>query len=399
MRRVQLSASEARRIAISAQGLDRPRPTRPTIAHVRRVIDQTRLIQIDFVNVLVPAHYLVPFSRLGPYARSSLDKLVYGKKTWTEQWAHEASIIPMDVWPLLRHRMDRHTSRPRNFHQFMQKHARYVDDAIEQIRSNGPVAPEDLPKLKGVSSRIGGSWIGTVQRAVLESLFGQGKIAAVGRRKNFSREYDLAERVIPEQHFSTHPTQHEAQRELLRRAAAACGVATVADLADYFRMSISETRPRVAELVEEGVLQPVQVEQMGSAFVYRNARLPRSVSATALLSPFDPLVWFRPRLKRLFNFDYRLEIFKPREQRKWGYYVMPFLLNDKLVARLDIKADRENSRLQVIAAYLESGADAKTVISPLLAELHQLADWLELDSVQVGRRGNLARELSGLNRG
>ncbi|NNF67924.1 MAG: winged helix-turn-helix domain-containing protein, partial [Gammaproteobacteria bacterium] len=336
---------------------------------------------------------------LGSYPRERLNDLVYGKKTWTEQWAHEASIIPMDVWPLLRHRMARHTPRPRGFQQFLRKNKNYVADVVDQIRSTGPVAPQDLPRLTGVDTRLTGSWIGTVQRAVLEFLFGQGQIAAVGRRKNFSREYDLADRVIPAQHFNKQLTEHAAQRELLQRAAAACGVATVADLADYFRMSISAARPRVAELVEEGVLQSVDVEQMGQALVHCDARLPRSVTTAALLSPFDPLVWFRPRLKRLFDFDYRLEIFMPSEQRKWGYYVMPFLLGDTLVARLDIKADRENSRLQVIAAYKEPGTRAGDITAPLIKELRQLAGWLGLASVQVGGKGNLARGLSRAARG
>ncbi|MDH3646594.1 MAG: winged helix DNA-binding domain-containing protein [Gammaproteobacteria bacterium] len=394
MRRTRLTPDEARRIALAAQGFDRPRPARPDIRHIRRLMGHTRLIQIDFVNVLIPAHYLVPFARLGPYDRSRLDELVYRKQEWTEQWAHEASIIPVDMWPLLRDRMANHVPRPRGFVDFLNKHSQYVDEVMAQIRQDGPAAPEDLPAPAGVESRIAGAWIGTVQRAVLESLFGQGQIAAVGRRKNFTRVYDLTERVIPFKYLQNTLSGHDAHRELLRRAAAACGVATLADLADYFRMQIGTAKSRVEELVEEGTLHNVQIDGSGEAYLYRNARLPRNIAAKTLLSPFDPLVWFRPRLRRLFNFDYRLEIFMPAAKRKWGYYVMPFLMDEKLVARVDLKADRKNSRLQIIAAYSEPGALESKTTAALAVELDQMAEWLELESVSVGRRGNLARGLS-----
>lgn len=398
-RRTRLTPGEARRIALAAQGFDRARPARPDIRHVRRVIDSTRLIQIDYVNVLVPAHYQVPFARLGPYDRSRLDELVYKKQEWTEQWAHEASIIPMDVWPLLRHRMAVHPPRPRTFAQFMKDNRSYVDDVLHQIEQDGPVAPADLPQPVGIGSRLTGSWIGTVQRAVLEALFGQGVIAAVDRRPNFSRVYDLAERVIPAQHFNHRLSAAEASRKLLARAAAACGIATLNDLADYFRMSVTEARPRVAELTEEGIIREVQIDGSGAAYLHRDASLPRQVRAVSLLSPFDPLVWFRPRLRRLFDFDYRLEIFMPAAKRRWGYYVMPFLMDERLVARIDLKADRARRQLQVIAAYLEAGADAKKTVAALAVELQQMAQWLELESVKVGRRGNLARKLSAACRG
>lgn len=392
MRRSRLTLGQARRIALAAQGFDRPRPARPDIRHVRRVINNTRLIQIDYVNVLVPAHYQVPYARLGPYDRSRLDELVYRKHEWTEQWAHEASIIPMDVWPLLRHRMADHVTRPRVFNQFMRDNKKYVNNVLSRIETEGPLAPADLPELAGVNSRITGSWIGTIQRAVLESLFGQGLIAAVDRRQNFSRVYDLAERVIPAEHYSRDVLPDDARRELLRRAAAANGIATLADLADYFRMKITEAKPRVNELVEEGVIEEVQVGK-SAAYLHCNATVPRRIAASTLVSPFDPLVWFRPRLRWLFEFEYRLEIFMPAAKRKWGYYVMPFLLNDKLVARVDLKANRADRQLQVIAAFVEDGADETKTVESLAAELSRFATWLNLETIQVGRRGNLARQL------
>ncbi len=393
MRRAALSAGEARRIAIAAQGLNRSRPARPDLRHVRRVMADTRLIQIDFVNVLVPAHYVVPFSRLGPYDRSRLDELAYDRHEWTEQWAHEASLVPMDTWPLLQFRMRRHTPRPTGFADFLRARRGYVNAVLRQIRDEGPAAPEDLPPPRGVDSRIPGAWIGTVQRAVLEALFGQGRIAAVGRRENFTRVYDLAERVIPGEHFERRLHEHDQRRELLTRAAAGSGIAREKDLADYYRMPMRHARPRIAELVEEGVLQPVTVEGRGDMLLHRAAKLPRQVEARALLAPFDPLVWHRPRLRQLFDFDYKLEIFVPAEKREWGYYVMPFLLGDRLAARVDLKADRRASRLEVLAAWREAGTRETEVADALAGELLLFARWLGLERIRVGRRGGLARKL------
>ncbi len=367
--------------------------------HVLRVVRQLGLLQIDYVNVLVPAHYQVPFSRLGPYDRSLLDTLAYERRALTEQWAHEASILPVETWPLLRHRMEAHRVRPYGFEAFLERNKDYVAGVLEEIRSRGPLSADDLAHPAGSARRLPHAWFGTVPRAVLEAHFGRGVLAVVDRRPNFARVFDLAERVIPPSHHGRSPAREEAQRALLRLAARAHGVGTTRDLADYYRMPVREVQPRLAELVEAGELRSVRVEAWREpAYLHPEAEMPRRIEARALLSPFDPVVWHRPRTARLFGFDYRLEIFVPQPQRRWGYYVLPFLLGDRLVARVDLKADRAARRLLVLAAYLERGLEPGAVAAALGAELQTMAGWLDLDTVAVARRGNLAAALARILR-
>lgn len=396
MSRDDLSLSEARRIALAAQGFDRPRPSgRVDARHLRRTIRQLGLLQIDYVNVLLPAQYQVPFSRLGPYKRSLLDDLVYRRREFTEQWAHEASIVPVESWPLLRHSMEAHRVRPYGFESFMERQAGYVDRVVAEVRARGPLTADDLPEPEGSSRRMADAWIGTVPRAVLEAHFGRGVLAVAERRPNFVRVFDLAERVLPPEHHRRKVGREEAQRELLHLAARSHGVGTAGDLADYYRMPAREARQRIAELVAAGELREVRIGGWREpAFLHREAPLPLRIDASALLSPFDPVVWYRPRTARLFDFDYRLEIFVPREKRRWGYYVLPFLLGDRLVARVDLKADRVERCLLVLAAYLEPAAGPGAVADALAAELGTMAAWLGLDSVAVARRGGFARALA-----
>jgi uncharacterized protein YcaQ len=395
----QLSLSEARGIALAAQGFDRPRPgDRVCIRRVRRTIHRLGLLQIDCVNVLVPAHYQVLFSRLGPYDRRLLDELVYRRREFTEQWAHEASIIPVGTWPLLRHRMATHRVRPWGFEKVMKRHPEYVAWVLEEVRTRGPLEAGELARPVDEALRWlrdHGSWFGTVSRAVLEAHFGRGLLAVASRRGSFARLYELAERVVPAEHLSRDVEPAEARRELMRIAARAHGVATVADLADYFRMPVRDARQPVAELAAAGELRPARVEGWRElAWLDPRARPLQRTDASALLSPFDPLIWFRPRLARLFGFDYRFEIFVPEAKRRWGCYVLPFLMGDRLVARVDLKADRPGRRLQVLAAWKEKNVDATAVAEALAAELRTLASWLELDSVAVGRRGDFSRPLA-----
>jgi uncharacterized protein YcaQ len=397
---LEITANHARRLALAAQGFGDPRPKKPAPRHLATLIRRLGLLQIDFVNVLVPSHYLVPFSRLGPYDRAALDRVVYGGREFTEQWAHEASIIPVDMWPQLRHRRDTHIARPWGFDDIMAEHREYVETAVDEITRRGPLGPSDMPDPSHTSRRLPESWYGTVPRAVLEACFGRGQLAVTSRRENFSRVFDLAERVIPQEHYHRHVDRHESQRELLRIAARACGVGTAADLADYFRMKVGEARPRIAELADTGDIRPVHVEGWReAAYIPRDATLsaaaaPRAIDARALLSPFDPLIWFRPRTRRLFHFDYRFEIFVPAAERKWGSYVLPFLMGDRLAARVDLKSDRPNNRLLVLGAYLELWADADAVAPALAVELQSLAGWLGLAAVRVGRRGRFAAPLA-----
>jgi uncharacterized protein YcaQ len=397
MSRDDLSLGEARRIALAAQGLDRPRPKgRIDARHIGRTIRQLGLVQLDYVNVLVPAHYQVLFSRLGPYDRSRFDDVVYRRREFTEHWAHEASIVPVETWPLLRHRMETHRVRPYGFESFLAKNVRYVTRVLDEVRARGPLTAEELPTPDDGSRRIPGAWV-TVPRAVLEAHFGRGLLAVADRRPNFARAYDLAERLLPPEHHGRQVGREEAQRELLRLAARSHGIGTTADLADYYRMSVREARPRLAELVEAGELREVRVEGWREpAYLHAEARLPARVHAATLLSPFDPVVWFRARVARLFGFDYRIEIFVPQEKRRWGYYVLPFLHGERLVARVDLKADRPTRRLLVRAAYLEPDAGRTAVVEPLAAELHTMATWLGLDAVAVENRGNLTGQLARL---
>lgn len=391
----ELSAAQARRLAVAAQGFDRPRPARVTAAHVRAVIERLGLLQLDFVTVVLPAHYQVLFSRLGPYPRRLLDEVVYGQRHFTEAWAHEASIVPMHTWPLLRYRRERHRVRPHFFGKAVRKLERYLEEVLGHVRERGPLAAGDLPSPEGMARRVPESWYGSVPRIVLEAHFGSGRLAVAQRRPDFSRAFDLPERVIPEAHLAHEMPVEDAQRELLRRAARALGVATVADLADYWRMRVGEARPRVAELVKAGDLVPVRVEGWREpALLFRGARAPRRVRALALLSPFDPLIWFRPRTRRLFGFDYRMEVFVPAAKRRWGVYVLPFLLGDRLVARADLKSDRGGRALRVLAAFIERDARPDEVAPALAAELRTLAGWLGLPRVIVERRGNFARGLA-----
>ena len=394
--RAELSITEARRVALAAQGFDRARPRgRVTAAQLRRTLRALGLVQLDFVTVLVPAHYQVLFSRLGPYPRTLLDDLVYRSREFTEQWAHEASIVPMDCWPLLEHRRQAHRVRPWGFDAFLKRHADYVKIVLEAVRERGPLTADTLEAPQGVARRIPGSWLGTVPRAVLEAHFGRGGLAIADRRPSFARAYDLAARVIPAEHRGRTVEREEAERELLLRAARAQGIGTAADLADHYRMPVREARPRIEELVRAGKLREARVQGWReAAYLHPGAVLPRKIEVAALLSPFDPLIWYRPRVARLFGFDYRFEVFVPKTKRRWGAYVLPFLLGERLVARVDLKADRAGGRLLVLAAFVEVGIAADVVARALAGELRTLAAWLSLDSISVGRRGGLSRRLS-----
>ena len=343
---------------MAAQGSIVPARSKDILNHIRRVIHQLGLIQIDYVNVLVPAHYQVLFSRLGPYEVAAR-RLVYDRE-FTEQWAHEASIVPIESWrQLLEYRRAEHRVRPWGFETFLNSNPLYVAAAVEQIRERGALTAEDLPSPEGAPKRVPETWYRSVPRSVLEAHFGRGTLAVADRKPNFARAFDLVERLIPAQYLEIRHEREAAQRELIRLAAHAYGVASAADLADYYRMPIREARQAVAELVECRELSEVRVEGWRNiAYMARGVRLPKRISAVSLISPFDPLVWYRPRGQDLFEFDYRIEIFVPKAERRWGYYVLPFLLGDRLVARVDLKADRKAARLVVLGAGIELHPDS-----------------------------------------
>ena len=389
-----LSLSEARAAALAAQGIEGPRPKRATAASIAGLIRRLGVLQLDYVNVLAPAHYQVAFARLGFHRRALFDRTVYASGAFAEQWAHEASLVPVETWPLLDYRRAAHRVRPYGFEQILAQHPEYAGWVVEEIRTRGALAAEDLPAPAGAPRRIPEAWIGSVPRAVLEAHFGRGVLAVARRRANFTREYDLAERLIPAAHHRRTLDAAAQIRELLRQASRALGVATARDLADYWRLPASLANPRIAELAEAGEVEPVRVETWReTAYLARGARFPSKLVAATLLSPFDPLIWFRPRVARLFGFEYRVEIFVPAAERRWGYYVLPFLLGDRLVARVDLKADRAASVLRVLAAHLEPGASLPVVANALAAELAAWAEWLGLSGVRVEARGPLARRV------
>jgi uncharacterized protein len=380
----KLSLAEARRIALAAQGFATPRPEKVTTARWLKTLDRLSLHQIDSVNVLVRAHYLPAFSRLGPYDRSLIDAAAWGsrrKRRLFEYWAHEASLLPLSLHPLLRWRMaraDRGEAGWKGLRLFAGERRLEAEALLNRIRNEGPRAASDLEEKRGRS----GWWEWGEAKQALEWLFWAGHITTATRRGSFERVYDLTERVIPAEILALPtPDEKEAQRALVERAAQALGVATAQELSDYFRLGPDDGRQAIAALVEAGLLEPVEAPGWAHlAYLHRHARKPRRISARALLAPFDPLVWERSRTLRFFDFHYRIEIYTPADKRQHGYYVLPFLLGDRLVARLDLKADRQGQRLLVHAVHLEPHAPSD-VMDAISYELRALADWLGLAEI------------------
>jgi uncharacterized protein YcaQ len=391
----RLSLKAARRIALAAQGFADPVPAGALDQrHLRRTLARVGLLQIDSVNVLARAHYLPLFSRLGPYPRPLLEQAAWGKpRRLFEYWGHEASLLPLETQPLLRWRMaraDQGLGVWGHMKPFAGERRPVALALLERIATEGPLAASDFQGEKGP----GGWWGWSEVKSALEWLFWSGRITTATRRASFERVYDLPERVLPKAILSTPtPDPSEAHRQLLRVAARAHGVATAGDLRDYFRQSPEDAKPRIAELVEAGELLPVEVEGWSQpAYLDPDARRPRRVAAQALLAPFDPLIWERARTERLWNMRYRLEIYTPAEKRNHGYYVLPFLLDEALVARVDLKADREAGVLRVHSLHAEHGAPAHTA-ERLAEALQRMAGWLELGGVAVAGHGALAQEV------
>jgi hypothetical protein len=392
-----LTAAAARRLAIVAQGLNEPRPVvTPDRRHLRRVLRYTSLLQIDSVNVLARAHYLPSFSRLGPYSTTVLDRMAYRDHELFEYWGHEASLLPIDLHPLLRWRMKRAEDGLGTWQgvaRIARERPEYVEEIYAEVRDRGPISAGELATDE-IRTKEEWGWNWSDSKTALEYLFWTGRIAAANRR-NFERHYDIAERVIPRAVLERPtPTEEQAHRELLLVAAQAHGVGTLGDLADYFRIRVPQARPRVAELVEAGALEQVAVRGWAQpAYLLPGTILPRRVAARALLVPFDPLVFERARTERIFGFRYRVEIYVPPPKRVYGYYVLPFLLGDALVARVDLKADRESGVLRVQAAWAEPAAPPETA-EELAAELRTMAGWLGLDDVVAMPYGDLSAALA-----
>lgn len=401
-----LSLAEARRLALRAQGLAGPRPERPADeAALQRAIRRLGLLQIDSVNVLARAHYLPLFARLGPYDRALLDRLAChdgpvarpARRPLFEYWGHEASLLPVGLQPLFRWRMARAAAGEGvwgGIARLGREQPGLVARVLGEVRARGPIGASDLPD---GGSRRGGWWGWDHGKTALEWLFWAGQVTAAGRRGGFERLYDLPERALPPSVLAAPtPDPADAQRELLRRSATALGVATLSDLRDYFRLPVADAKARLAELVEAGELVPVAVEGWRQpAYRVAGMAVPRAAEATALLAPFDPLVWERARTERLFGFHYRIEIYTPAERRRYGYYVLPFLHRGRLVARVDLKTDRAGKRLLVRSAHAEPGIETGAVAEALAMELARMAAWLGLERVAVEAAGDLAPALAG----
>ncbi len=392
MARSSLSASQARRVALGAQGFADPRPAgRVDRRHLRRVIDRIGLIQIDSVNVLVRSQELPLFARLGPHPRTLIDDATADGELF-EYWVHEASHVPSEHHDLYRWRMQS-PHRWGVFRRLMADRPDFIEQVYDHVADNGPIVAGDLKQRVG---KKGAWWDYDDGKIALEALFHEGRLAARRRPNDFARLYDLAERMIPN-HILDRPTppESDARKELLVMAAKHHGVATLVELADYHRQRNPVCRPLVAELVDEGRLIEVDVEGWSQpGYLHPDATTPRRISARALLSPFDPVVWNRDRAEQLFGFRYRIEIYVPSAKRQHGYYVLPFLFGDELVARVDLKADRANRTLLVQSAWGEPGIREAEVAGELATELALMAGWLGLEHVRVAGPGDLSSTLA-----
>ena len=422
-----MSTATARRIALVAQGFADPRPTgRVDVRRLRRVLDRIGVLQLDSVNVLCRSHYLPVFARLGPYSRTTLDRMSWGdgrRELFEYFWGHKAALIPMSTYPLMRWRMravagqdwdgelDPDLEAPWAVIAGMRRLTLERPDLVDQVRAvvteQGPVtasgaSPDGQRRAASEphpDPTTGRMWNWQDAKIAIEYLFSTGQVAIAGRR-NFERLYDLAERVLPADVLAKpEPTAEEAQRELIRIAARASGVATARELCGvsggYITLPKTVMQPRIAELVEAGDLVPVQVEGVSQqSYLWSDAREAHRMPACALLSPFDSLIWNRDRTEHLFGFHYRISIYTPAAERVHGYYVLPFLLGDRLVARVDLKSDRAASALLVPTVNAEGDSAHDEIAAELAAELRLMARWLELDDVVVGGQGDLAPALT-----
>ena len=388
----EISLGQARRIALAAQGFLDPPHAAPTMRTLERTVARTGVLQIDSVNVLARAHLMPLFSRMGPYDVRLLHRATSVKpRRLVEYWAHCAAYMPVDLWPHMQHRMARYRSKGSRVER---EQPELLQHLLERIRADGAATPRQLDDGSERSKENWG-WNWSATQEALDYLWIVGELAVAERNAQFERIFDLPERVIPPAILDQSiPSEAQAHRELIRRAARSLGVATELTLQDYYRMHHTQTKPAIAALVDSGELRPVRVEGWKQpAYLDAQARIPRRVHAQALLSPFDPVVWYRPRSEALFDFHYRIEIYTPAAKRVHGYYVLPFLLGDRIAARVDLKADRRAGRLLVHAAYAEPSAPAHTA-EALAHELRRLAGWLGLQDVAVAPRGDLARPLA-----
>ena len=388
MRAQTISAAQARRIALAAQGFGQNYPAGVGTRQLNLVLDRIGLVQLDSVNVFERSHYLPLFARLGAYDKSLLDRLVFGRYSdYLEYWAHEAAIIPAETWPLYRWRMDANRARYSTPGSWVAENGPMLDWLRAELADRGAVAASEIEHDSGKGA--GGWWGWSEVKTGLEWLFRFGEAVSAGRSR-FERRYALASSALPSALFEREVPRSDAIRELLLLSARAHGIGILADFADYYRIKSEPARAAVHDLVDAGELLPVTVEGWNRpAYLHRDARIPRRVEATALLSPFDPVVWERRRAERMFGFHYRIEIYTPAPKRIFGYYTLPLLIDDRLVGRVDLKSDRQNRVLRVQSSWTEVDAPPETAarLAPLLRET---AAWQGLDAIEVMGRGNVA---------
>jgi uncharacterized protein YcaQ len=394
----QVSLAQARRIALAAQGFARPRPATVGIRQLGATVARLGLLQLDSVNVFERSHYLPLFSRLGAYDKANLDRLTLGRRSpYTEYWAHEASLIPRTTWPLWRWKMiDRRRKQEDDPQAWIHSNRDMLQWLRDELAAKGALPAGAIESDAG--RRRGGWWEWSDVKRGLEVLFGWGEVVSAGRT-SFQRIYALADQVMPAELLNTEVPRRDAQKQLLVWAAKAHGIGTVGDLADYYRLKTLAAKPLLDELAEEGELLPVGVPGWESAgrprvaYLHRDARVPRRISTAALLSPFDPVVWERDRALRLFDFHYRIEIYTPEPKRTYGYYTLPVLVDDRIVARVDLKNDRQNRVLRIQSAWNE-GALANGVVDRIAELVREAAAWQQLDGIVVVDRGDLATALA-----
>ncbi|MEV0292799.1 crosslink repair DNA glycosylase YcaQ family protein [Nocardia sp. NPDC050710] len=393
-----MDVAAARRTALAAQGFGRRKPAANNRRSILDVLTRTQVLQLDSVSAVVRAHYAPVFSRIGVYDRALLDAAAWSNgarrpRRLVEYWAHEAALLPVEDWPLMRWRMRRYEhGRWSGMRKVVERNPTLGKDILEVITEFGPLTAGEVERhLELDKPRPKGTWWNLSDtKMICEQLFAAGALS-VDKRVGFTRHYDLVERVIPPEVLAREVDEADAVRQLTLNAATALGVATETDLRDYYRLHRSQTEPAIAELVDAGELEPVQVEGWDkTAYLRAGATTPRRIEGAALLCPFDPLIFFRPRTERIFDFHYRIEIYTPEPKRVHGYYVFPFLLGGELVGRVDLRAERATGRLQVPGAFAEPGFGTPRTAAALRDALREMADWLELDEVVVGAKGDLA---------
>ncbi|MGV8876703.1 MAG: winged helix-turn-helix domain-containing protein [Rhodoglobus sp.] len=400
-----LTAIQARRVLLAAQGFGRPTATASKPAGTRQftlLFDRIRLLQLDAVNVFERSHYQPVFARLGHYDKASLDALTFGNKgRYIEYWAHEAALIPLESWPLWRWKMEFLSQRDPARHEWAESNWALLSWLREELASTGPITAREIEH--DSNHRTGPWWGWSDVKRGLEMLFRWGEVVSAGRTR-FERRYALTEQTIPDHIRQRQVSRSDAHRQLVAEAAQALGVGTAADLADYFRLKSIDVRAAIAQLADSGELVPVAVQGWNQpAWLHRDARIPRSISQVALLSPFDPVVWDRNRAQRMFGFHYRIEIYTPAPQRRFGYYSLPILVDDALVGRIDLKTDRQAGVLRVQSAWHEEGIPTSEAFDGLgglgglggLAErivptLASIAAWQGMEQISVTGRGTLS---------